>query len=198
MVGVRTQARPQARPRTKIGAAVRALVGPLSTPLLADDYLKLVNPLWSARELRGRIVAVQVALAERKSVPVEVEAIGTVDGGRIVVARLLDGSHVGVDADSGRIRWSQADMREHAGVAIDTAVPNQLLLARGTLRTVLLVDPGSGAATPLEHSFEYPRVAALAPDRRTIALGTIEANGELALMDATDFHAIDRLPCFDR
>ena len=123
-----------------------------------------------------------------------VEAIGTVDGGRIVAARLLDGSHVGVDADSGQIRWSQTEMREHAGVAIDTAVPNKLLLARGTLRTVLLVDLMSGATTTLEHSFEYPRVAALAPDRSMIALGTIEANGELALMDATDFHTIDRLP----
>lgn len=123
-----------------------------------------------------------------------VEAIGTVNGGRIVVARLLDGSHVGVDADSGEIRWSQEGMREHAGVAIDTAAPNQLLLARGTRSTVLLVDLVSGKSTPLEHSFEFPRVAALAPDRRMIALGTIEANGELALMDATDFHAVDRLP----
>ncbi|MBV7294825.1 ferredoxin reductase [Corynebacterium sp. TAE3-ERU12] len=30
----------------------------LSTPLLPDDYTVLVNPLWSARELRGRIIAV--------------------------------------------------------------------------------------------------------------------------------------------
>ena len=51
MVGVRTQAR--------LGTAVRALIGPVSTPLLPDDYLKLVNPLWSARELRGRIVEVR-------------------------------------------------------------------------------------------------------------------------------------------
>ncbi|UYP17819.1 ferredoxin reductase [Rhodococcus sp. Z13] len=35
------------------GAAAR-----LTTPLLPDDYLHLVNPLWSARELRGRIVSV--------------------------------------------------------------------------------------------------------------------------------------------
>src|SRR4030081_2199448 len=27
----------------------------LSSPLLPDDYLELVNPLWSPRELRGRI-----------------------------------------------------------------------------------------------------------------------------------------------
>jgi ferredoxin-NADP reductase/ferredoxin len=33
---------------------LRAL-GTLSTPLLPDDYLELVNPLWSTRELRGRI-----------------------------------------------------------------------------------------------------------------------------------------------
>src|SRR6476660_2000508 len=31
--------------------AVRAL----SSPLLPDDYLELINPLWSTRELRGRI-----------------------------------------------------------------------------------------------------------------------------------------------
>ncbi len=38
---------------------MRALVRPVTTPLLPDDYLKLVNPLWSARELRGRIVEVR-------------------------------------------------------------------------------------------------------------------------------------------
>src|ERR1700734_1694384 len=27
----------------------------LSSPLLIDDYLELINPLWSTRELRGRI-----------------------------------------------------------------------------------------------------------------------------------------------
>lgn len=39
--------------------AMRALASPLTTPLLPDDYLRLVNPLWSARELRGRIVEVR-------------------------------------------------------------------------------------------------------------------------------------------
>jgi stearoyl-CoA 9-desaturase NADPH oxidoreductase len=29
-----------------------------TTPLLPDDYLSLINPLWSARELRGKIVKV--------------------------------------------------------------------------------------------------------------------------------------------
>jgi len=34
--------------------ALKALRG-LFTPLLPDDYLELINPLWSTQELRGRI-----------------------------------------------------------------------------------------------------------------------------------------------
>ncbi|WP_026917199.1 ferredoxin reductase [Gordonia shandongensis] len=37
---------------------VRAAVARVTTPLLPDDYLHLANPLWSARELRGRVVSV--------------------------------------------------------------------------------------------------------------------------------------------
>lgn len=37
---------------------VRGAVARLTTPLLPDDYLHLINPLWSARELRGKIVRV--------------------------------------------------------------------------------------------------------------------------------------------
>lgn len=44
---------------TQVGRVMRSLVGPATTPLLPDDFLKLVNPLWSARELRGRVVAVR-------------------------------------------------------------------------------------------------------------------------------------------
>ncbi len=39
--------------------ALRKLVARITTPLLPDDYLQLANPLWSARELRGRIVSVR-------------------------------------------------------------------------------------------------------------------------------------------
>jgi ferredoxin-NADP reductase len=37
---------------------VRSVVARMTTPLLPDDYLHLVNPLWSARELRGKIIEV--------------------------------------------------------------------------------------------------------------------------------------------
>jgi len=38
-------------PRRRLLGAMRTLF----TPLLPDDYLELINPLWSTRELRGRI-----------------------------------------------------------------------------------------------------------------------------------------------
>ncbi len=39
--------------------ALRKLAERITTPLLPDDYLRLANPLWSARELRGRVVQVR-------------------------------------------------------------------------------------------------------------------------------------------
>lgn len=37
---------------------LRSVVARMTTPLLPDDYLHMVNPLWTARELRGRIVEI--------------------------------------------------------------------------------------------------------------------------------------------
>jgi ferredoxin-NADP reductase len=39
--------------------ALRTLAQRITTPLLPDDYLRLANPLWSARELRGRVLQVR-------------------------------------------------------------------------------------------------------------------------------------------
>ena len=44
--------------------AVRRIATQITTPLLPDDYLRLANPLWSARELRGRIVQVRRETAD--------------------------------------------------------------------------------------------------------------------------------------
>ena len=38
---------------------LRGLAARATTPLLPDDYLKMLNPLWSARELRGEVVDVR-------------------------------------------------------------------------------------------------------------------------------------------
>src|SRR5205807_819309 len=44
--------------------AVRAF----STPLLPDDYLELINPLWSTRELRGRIERIEHVTSDAATV----------------------------------------------------------------------------------------------------------------------------------
>lgn len=49
--------------RTRLDA-LRGAAARITTPLLPDDYLHLVNPLWSARELRGRIVDVRKETAD--------------------------------------------------------------------------------------------------------------------------------------
>ena len=36
----------------------RSVLARMTTPLLPDDYLHLINPLWTAREIRGKVVEV--------------------------------------------------------------------------------------------------------------------------------------------
>ena len=48
-------ARPNVHP---IQRRVLDALAALSSPLLIDDYLELINPLWSTRELRGRIESI--------------------------------------------------------------------------------------------------------------------------------------------
>jgi len=47
---------------------VLKIAGALSSPLLPDDYLEMINPLWSTRELRGRIEQVNHETARAATV----------------------------------------------------------------------------------------------------------------------------------
>ncbi|MEX2448970.1 MAG: ferredoxin reductase [Solirubrobacterales bacterium] len=58
-------ATPQVHPLRR--RALRA-VSSLFTPLLPDDYLELINPLWSTRELRGRIERIDPETADAATV----------------------------------------------------------------------------------------------------------------------------------
>jgi ferredoxin-NADP reductase len=40
------------------GDVARGVLARMTTPLLPDDYLRLVNPLWTARETRGRVIKI--------------------------------------------------------------------------------------------------------------------------------------------
>jgi ferredoxin-NADP reductase len=50
---------------------LRGLAARATTPLLPDDYLKLLNPLWTARELRGEVVDVRTETEDSASVTIK-------------------------------------------------------------------------------------------------------------------------------
>ncbi len=50
---------------------VLRLVGSFTSPLLPDDYLELINPLWSTRELRGRVERVERETADAVTIVIK-------------------------------------------------------------------------------------------------------------------------------
>jgi stearoyl-CoA 9-desaturase NADPH oxidoreductase len=71
----------------------------LTTPLLPDDYLGLINPLWSSRKLRGRVEAVQPETNDAVSL--------TVRPGRGWIAHRA-GQFIGVGVDVDGVRHWRA------------------------------------------------------------------------------------------
>jgi ferredoxin-NADP reductase len=75
---LRNVARWSMKPARNIDTAItpkvnvlRGLAARATTPLLPDDYLKLLNPLWTARELRGEIVDVRTETADSATVTIK-------------------------------------------------------------------------------------------------------------------------------
>ena len=68
-VTVRAVAEKGARPKVpRIQRKLLNVIGTLTTPLLPDDYLELINPLWSTRELRGRIESIDAETPDAATV----------------------------------------------------------------------------------------------------------------------------------
>jgi ferredoxin-NADP reductase len=85
-------ATPQVPPvRRKALHAVRSLF----TPLLPDDYLELINPLWSTRELRGRIERVDPETSDAVTVLIRpgFEWEGHRPGQYLRIGVVVDGVH---------------------------------------------------------------------------------------------------------
>src|SRR3954468_7401130 len=55
----------------RLQRAVLRAVEALTTPLLPSDYLELLNPLWSTRELRGRVESVEPETADAATVVIK-------------------------------------------------------------------------------------------------------------------------------
>jgi ferredoxin-NADP reductase len=67
----------------------------LFTPLLPDDYLELINPLWSTRELRGRIERIEPETADAATVLIRpgYEWPGHRAGQYLRIGVVVDGVH---------------------------------------------------------------------------------------------------------
>ena len=77
---------------------LRGLAARATTPLLPDDYLKLLNPLWSARELRGEVVDVRRETEDSATV--------TIKPGWGFSANYRPGQYVGIGLRiDGRWHW---------------------------------------------------------------------------------------------
>lgn len=92
------------RPATGVSAknsranVARGLIARATTPLLPDDYLHLINPLWSARELRGRIIGVHKET--------DVSATVTIKTGWGFPTSYQAGQYVGIGLEvDGRWHW---------------------------------------------------------------------------------------------
>jgi stearoyl-CoA 9-desaturase NADPH oxidoreductase len=78
-------------PRRRALKAVRSLF----SPLLPDDYLELINPLWSTRELRGRIERVERETGDAVTIVIKpgFEWEGHEPGQYLRVGVIVDGVH---------------------------------------------------------------------------------------------------------
>ncbi len=78
-------------PRRRALRVVRSLF----SPLLPDDYLELINPLWSTRELRGRIERIDKETANTVTVLIRpgYEWMGHSPGQYLRIGVVIDGVH---------------------------------------------------------------------------------------------------------
>jgi ferredoxin-NADP reductase len=85
-----------ARPKVPVlrERALRA-VRSLFTPLLPDDYLELINPLWSTRELRGRVERIESEAGNAATILIRpgFEWTGHRPGQYVRLGVVIDGVH---------------------------------------------------------------------------------------------------------
>ena len=129
--------------------AVRSLF----TPLLPDDYLELINPLWSTQELRGRIERIVPETPEAVSVLIRpgYEWMGHRPGQYLRIGVVVDGVHhwraYSLTTDPGRpdgligITPKLVDAGVVSPYLVRRARPGDLVRLGGVEGTFVLPDP---------------------------------------------------------
>src|SRR3954451_23503345 len=129
--------------------AVRSLF----TPLLPDDYLELINPLWSTRELRGRIERIDEETPDAATVVIRpgFEWTGHRPGQYLRIGVVVDGVHhwraYSLTSDPGRpdgwigITPKLVDGGKVSPYLVRHARPGEVVRLGGVEGTFVLPDP---------------------------------------------------------
>ncbi len=118
--------------------ALRKIASRITTPLLPDDYLHLANPLWSARELRGRVVDVQRETEDSATLVIKPGWGFSFD--------YQPGQFMGIGLlVNGRWRWRSYSLTSSPAATSDTVAITVKAMPEGFLSTHLVagVEPGT-------------------------------------------------------
>jgi ferredoxin-NADP reductase len=141
---------PQVHPLQR--TALRA-VRSLFTPLLPDDYLELINPLWSTRELRGRIERIERETDDAVTVLIRpgYEWMGHRPGQYLRIGVVVDGVHhwraYSLTSDPDRpdgwisITPKLVDAGKVSPYFVTRAKPGEIVRLGGVEGTFVLPDP---------------------------------------------------------
>ncbi len=132
--------------------ALRA-VRSLFSPLLPDDYLELINPLWSTQELRGRIERIEPETDEAATVLIRpgYEWEGHQPGQYLRIGVVVDGIHhwraYSITSDPGRLDGCIAitpklvETGKVSPYLVRRARPGEIVRLGGVEGTFVLPDP---------------------------------------------------------
>ena len=135
--------------RVRLLRALRALF----TPLLPDDYLELINPLWSTQELRGRIERIEPETRDAVTVVIKPgwDWPGHKPGQYVRVGMPVDGIHhwraYSITSDPGRadgcisITPKLVDAGKVSPYLVRTAKPGTIVRLGGVEGAFTLPDP---------------------------------------------------------
>ena len=124
------------------------------------------------------------AVLRRASTTARAHHIGFVDRGAFTAVACDDGNEVFFNTTSGAEKFVVADRAPNCGVACDTQREGVLYIPAGQGGAPRLVNLTTRSSENLLLQPEYPNVAALSPDRTTLAIGAIFNEGEVTLVDA--------------
>ncbi len=134
-----------------LGRRALSLIGSFTSPLLPDDYLELVNPLWSTRELRGRVMRVEPETDEAVTITIK-------PGWEWPGHRAGQYIRLGVEVD-GRFHWRAYSLTSEEGRADGCITITPKLVHSGTVTPYLCRRLAPGAIVRLggvEGTFVLP------------------------------------------